>query len=409
MLELAIPAPDTDFLAHELWAKQILDNGSVEISRDGRWDDSSLYYPNTVPKPAELVQLMAGLLAGGGAAHAALRIALAAVATAMAALSALRASRSPATAALAGFAFGLNPAFVSLASGGSPAIPFLALLLSLSIPAALMAGLVRPEALIYAAADMISRRKWLLLPLLVPFAAAWPLLNLWMAGNPLWSAFEVRYAVAAMPYETPGPLGFWLWAAGRALLVMGPFFLGALLLRPRSWPRLAGGLGHLAFLSVSLLLGSLALPRYVDQISLLALPSAVVAAAALPVPPGIPRRLAAAVAFAGAMVLWPGTLGSMAAEHGLAVQLDAEGAGGWTGRLAVNELLVPRIALAAGIDDPTTSFVALDRMVYEGRDPEELGVGRILVVPGSAYLPQRTAVWLEMHTGLPVDTLEASW
>jgi hypothetical protein len=326
----------------------------------------------------------------------------------MAALSALRASRSPATAAFAGFAFGLNPAFVSLASGGSPAIPFLALLLSLSIPTALMAGLVRPEALIYAAADMISRRRWLLLPLLVPIAAAWPLLNLWMAGNPLWSALEVRYAVAAMPYETPGPLGFWLWAAGRALLVMGPIFLGALLLRPRSWPRLAGGLGHLAFLSVSLLLGSLALPRYVDQISLLALPSAVVAAAALPVPPRIPRRLASAAAFAGAMVLWPGTLGSMAAEHRLAVQLDAEGAGGWTGRLAVNELLVPRIALAAGIDDPTTSFVALDRMVYEGRDPEELGVGRILVVPGSAYLPQRTAAWLEMHAGLPVDTLEAS-
>jgi hypothetical protein len=406
-LEIAVPAPDTDFMAHQLWARQILDSGSVQISVDARWDDCSIYYPNTVPKPAQLLQLLAGELAGGTAAHAILRVILAFAAVAMASRAVMRSSASPGVTLFAGLALGLNPAFVSLARSGSPSIPFLALLFIPGATAALAACLVRPEGFLYAAADAVSRRKWWILAALLPIASAWPLLNAWMAGNPFWSALEVRYNVAAMPFETPGPLGFWPWAAGRAFLVMGPLLLAALLLRPRSWPKLAGGLAHLALLFFSLLLGSLALPRYVDQVFLLALPWAVMAAAAIPLPRRIPRRLAAAAAFAGALILWPSALRSMLEEHRIALRLAEEGRAGWEGRLAINELLVPGIALAAGIDDPRFAFVAVDRMIYEGRHPADLEVTRIVVVPGTEYLPDRTALWLDAHPGLPVDTLEA--
>lgn len=408
VVELAVPAPDTDFQAHRLWARQLISTGSISISDDGRWDDCSIYYPNTVPKPAELVQLLAGELAGGGVAHAFIRIALAFAAASLAARAALRASGSARTSVLAGLAFGLNPAFVGLCRAGSPSVPFLALLMVEAWPATLAACLVRPEAFIYSAARAVARRKWLILPALLPLAAVWPLLNLWMAGNPLWSVLEVRYAVRAMPYETPGALGFWLWAAARALLVMGPLLLAALVARPRGWPWLAGGVGHLAFLSASLLVGSLALPRYVDQIFLLAIPWAVASGAKMRLPRWLPRPAAAGLALCGAMTLWPSALSAMGRDHRLQEGLEAAGRRGWEGRLAANELLIPAIALSAGMDDPRSRFVALDRMVFEGASPSSLGVGLILLAPGTEYLPERTALWLESHAGIPIDTVEAA-
>jgi hypothetical protein len=107
------------------------------------------------------------------------------------------------------------------------------------------------------------------------------------------------------------------------------------------------------------------------------------------------------------MILWPSALHSMVEEHRIALRLAEEGRAGWDGRLAINELLVPGIALAAGIDDPRFAFVAVDRMIYEGRYPSDLEVTRIIIVPGTAYLPNRTALWLNAHPGLPVVTLEA--
>jgi hypothetical protein len=209
----------------------------------------------------------------------------------------------------------------------------------------------------------------------------------------------------AMSYTSPGPFLFWAWAALRGVLVMGPLLFLAILSKARTWPHSAAALMHLVLLSVSLAAGSLVLPRYVDQIFLLALPWAAAALAVLPRPRFAGPGLTSAVAFAGAMCLWVDAAPSLVRESELGGRLDSLGTAGWEGRLAANELLVPRIALAAGIDDPRREFVALDRMVFEGADPGALGVGTVVVFPHGLYLPARTSRWLLEHPQIVPDTL----
>lgn len=406
VLELVFPAPDPDYCAHMLWGRTVAGGGIPRISRDAMFDDCSIYYPDTVPKPAQLLLVALAELAGGGAAHAVLRILLAASAVLAAAYAGLRAAGGPRGALTAGLVTGLHPVFVSLALGGSPSIPFLALLFLSTPLSCSAAAFLRPEGAAYAAVALLRKRSASAVVLLAAALLSWPALNLLMAGSAAWSAREVIYVVSAMPFPTPGPLGFWPWAAFRGLLVAGPVLLASLLLRIRNWPHAPAAGIHLVILCLSLEAGSLALPRYVDQIFLLSIPWAV--AALQEVTGRLGRCRAAAItwlAVAGAMGLWIETAGTIVSESLLGRELDRIGSGGFEGRLAANELLIPRIALSAGINDPSAAFVALDRMVYEGREPSDLGVGRIVVCTHGIYLPARTAVWLAADHGVPVDTI----
>jgi len=389
-----------------LWARSLLHSGAISITEGGRWDDSSVYYPNTVPKPFELLQAAAAESLGGGAAHAALRTALGCAAVLAVTLSVRKATGSGRMATGSGLLLAANPAFVMLCISGSPAIPFIALLSCTSPAAAAASCLVRPEGFLYAVIQAASSRRWRQLLPLIPLAAAWPALNAILTGNPLWSAFEVRYAVSAMQYYNPGPLGFWPWAAVRGLMVMGPLLLLAILLKPAAWPRAAGGAAHLAMLSVSLAFGSLALPRYVDQVFLLGLPWAPVAGARLPIPRKRIKAALAAAAAALSLAMWPSTLDQMRLEHRLGEELDRAGREGWQGRMAANELLVPRIALAAGMDDPRYRFASTDRMAWEGRAPGSLGVTRVVTAPGTIYSRERAERWIESFAGLDVEILD---
>ncbi len=407
-LEVTVPAPDPDSFAHLLWARQLIHDGRVTITESGRFDDCSVYYPNTVPKPAQLLQALLGEIAGGGAAHAVIRVSLGAIAAAMAARAALRASGGVAWAGTAaGFLVGFHPVFVFLAISGSPIVPFLALLFAASTGASLASALFRLEGALYALGSAIRDRRPLLLLLLVPAAASWLLLNGHAAGDVLWSFREVRYVVQAMPYESPSPLGFWLFALGRAGLVCGPVLLAALLARPRAWPHAAGGALNLFLLSASLGAGSLVLPRYVDQVMLLALPWAVAAVSRARLPGFLPRWAVMAAGIAGAWVLWPSTMADMVVEHRIGAALDAVPPPAPGARTAANELLVPRMAASAGVDDPRRLYASIDRIIYEGCDPAGLGVARIVVVPVDRYLPRRTAAWLERGgPSCPVITLD---
>lgn len=406
VLEFVLPAPDPDYCAHMLWGRIAADGYIPRISRDARFDDCSVYYPDTVPKPGQLLLVALAEVAGGGAAHAVLRILLAALAVLAASCAGMRAAGGPRGALTAGLVTGLHPVFVSLALGGSPSIPFLALLFFSTPLSCSASAFLRPEGALYAAVALLRRPSPAAFALLIAALLSWPAVNLLMAGSAAWSAREVIYVVSAMPFPTPSLLGFWPWAALRGLLVAGPVLLASLLIRIRSWPHAPAAGIHLVILCLSLAAGSLALPRYVDQIFLLSIPWAV--GAMREAAGRLGRRRTAAVAWlavAGAMSLWMETAGTIRSESLLGRELDRIGSGGFEGRLAANELLVPRIALAAGIDDPSTRFVALDRMIHEGREPSELGVGRIVVCAYGIYLPTRTAAWLSDEHGVPVDTI----
>lgn len=405
-LELALPAPDPDYCAHMLWGRLAAAGTVPRISVDAAVDDCSIYYPDTVPKPAQLLLVTLAELAGGGAAHAILRILLAAAAVLAAASVGMRTAGGPRGAVAAGLVIGLHPAFVLLALGGSPSIPFLALLFLSNPLSCSAAAFFRPEGAAYAAVALLRRRSPAAIAVLAAALLSWPVVNLLMAGSATWSAREVIYAVAAMPFPTPGPVGFWPWAALRGLLVAGPVLLVSLLLRIRSWPHAPAAGIHLLMLCLSLAAGSLALPRYVDQIFLLSIPWALGALGDFTVRLGGRRAVAVTwLALAGTTGLWAETAGAIRSESLLGRELDRTGSEGFEGRLAANELLVPRIALAAGILDPSERFVALDRMIYEGREPLELGVGRIVVCTYGIYLPARTSDWLAEDHGVPVDTI----
>jgi hypothetical protein len=390
------PVFDPDSEAHRMWAAQFLETGRVLISRDSAVDDCSVYYPNTVPKPLQLAFSIGGEIAGG--AHAALRVLWGAAAAGAAALAALRSSGSRSTALLAGACMSAHPSFVSLALAGSPSIPFIALVLASGPWWAAAASLYRPEGVFYLALPAIRRHRLLVLALIPPVAAIWLGLNEWTAGDPLWSIREVRYAVQAMHYPTPGPLSFWPHALLRAVLVCGPGLV-LLFARRGAWPLVPAAAAHLAFLWLSLFGGSLVLDRYLDQVLLLAVPWIVVELRRL-------GRPAATVAgMAGMMLLWPSAAAGLVRGSELAEALSGIEPPPGGGRLAANELVIPAVANAWGVTDPSDRFVALDRMAWEDRDPRELGVERILVVPAGMYLPECTAAWLLAVDGVPVDTL----
>jgi hypothetical protein len=149
------------------------------------------------------------------------------------------------------------------------------------------------------------------------------------------------------------------------------------------------------------------LSRYLDHIFLLFIPWAVAALFNL-MDEGVSRRAAVALSFAGSLLLWPATLLDMSTSRDIARELAGIGSQGWEGRLAVNELLVPGIALPSGISDPRYRFLSIDRAAWENISEKaliELGVDRILLIEHPLYLPDHTRNYLKTFSEIDIDTL----
>jgi hypothetical protein len=317
---------------------------------------------------------------------------------------------------LAMIALGWNPVFVTAVLRGNPSVALLGLLFASGIlgrrwqlPIAVALPLVRPEGLVFSIWLLVRGRRFALLPLLLLPVAVWPLLNRLTAGYWLWSMEAVRYVVAAMAYPTPGIVSFWPWAVLRGLATLGPVLAAAMLLEGRKrWAWGPAVLANMLFLWLSLAGGSLVLPRYLDHVFLLMVPSAAAAAATLAGPGRKAVLAVSALAVACILAGWPWAARDLAWHARLDLELRMQAREGWSGRLAVNELLVPAIALEAGTEDPSGRFLALDRAAWEGIGADSLaslGVDRILVVDHPPYLPYHTRSYLEGLGGIRIDTL----
>jgi hypothetical protein len=323
---------------------------------------------------------------------------------------------SSAPSVLAMIALGWNPVFVTAVLRGNPSVALLGLLFASGIlggrwrlPIAIALPLIRPEGLVFSVWLLARGKRFRQLPLLLLPVAVWPLMNRLTAGYWLWSMEAVRYVVTAMAYPTPGIVSFWPWSALRGLVTLGPVLAAAMLLQGRKrWAWGPAALANMVFLWLSLAGGSLVLPRYLDHVFLLMVPWAAAAVVELA---GTGRRAvltASALAVAGVLAGWPWATRDLAWHARLDRELRMQAREGWSGRLAVNELLVPAIALEAGTEDPSGRFLALDRAAWEGIGPDSLrslGVDRILVVDHPPYLPSRTGNYLGGLEGIRIDTL----
>lgn len=400
------PLPDSDRAAHTLWARELLREGSLVISPDGVVNDWGAYYPNTVPKPGDLLLSIAGALTGG-TAESLIWLGLGWAVLLFAARAAGQRGR-----VLTGVFLGLNPVFLNLCLARSPAIPFMALIFlgsAADSPVALaFSSLVRPEGFIYAGWRIRGKWKTPALALLLVSGAAWVWLNAGACGDLFWSGREVRYCVAAMGYGTPGVVTYPPWLLLRAVAVLGPLPLSVLMARIGEWDlRHPVGL-NLLLLWAGLAFGSLVLPRYADQIILLAVPFAMNS-----VMKAFPRRPAmiAALCLAGAVTPWWETAGSIRTEMRLNTGLEAIAPMLPDGMVAANELVVPRLALLGDGADYPGRFVALDRAVWEGADEDSLlarGVTSIVIFHRDFYLSEHGREWLGTLSGrIPVFDVSA--
>jgi len=406
---------DTDALAHRMWARQLLETGRIGVTSSGLFDDVSIYYPNTVMKPVSLVLALAGEIVGGPAPDLiALCIGIAVLLTAGLLVDRLTGNSRSATW-LVMLLLGFNPVFVSAVLGGNPSILLLGMLLLIQFDGgrrnlfpALAATFIRPEGFIYSCWHFVKSKRYGLIPLLLVPVSMWLLLNRLTAGSWLWSAQEVRYVVSAMSYPTPGVISFWPWAMLRGLLTAGPLLCAVFILRERKrWLWSIPILLNLLILDISLAAGSLVLSRYLDHIFLLIIPWGVAALFNF-MAEGTSRRAAVALSFAGALLLWPATIQGMSTSRDITRELARISRQGWEGRLAVNELLVPGIALESGISDPRHRFLSIDRAAWENVSEEaliELGVDRILLIEHPLYLPDHTRDYLKTISRIGIDTL----
>jgi hypothetical protein len=401
-----------------MWARQADYNGSLPVvSRDGVFDDPAMYYPNTVPKPLVLGLVYLLDLGGALSIHVVAQTAIFAFAILWCSLVVLRLSHSIGAAAFSAVLLGVHPTALFLAQRGNPVLLFVALvyLASLlserrvaSVPMTLC-SLVRLEGVLYMSEQMLRKRRFALLILALPAVAlVWLLANRLMCGSWLWSVEEVRYVTGAMGYSSPATFAFWFLVASRAVMVVGPVLLYGLLRSIRDYPWAVSSAANLLLLWVSALMGSLVLGRYVDQVMLICIPWAV--AGLFSFTKGLRKRYRAplrAAAFLTPAILWLPAISGWRFELALARELDSVVVPPGDGRLAVNELLVPRISLANGIHDPRDRFVALDRAAWEGADLRELRVVRSLVVDHTPYFPPHTRDYVdELPEDMRPETLE---
>ena len=399
---------DTDALAHLIWARQLLDHGEITIAEDGVCHDPSLYWPNTVPKPLPLLLSIPAAGLGGAGTLQALWIVMGFLALVGAARLGMRIA-GPGAAWICSLGLGLNPAWVMLVLRCRPAAVLIGIVVALPAGRASaldpLAALVRPEGIFVAGWRALRSRSATTWLLLIAAVAVWPALNLAASGDPLWSAREVRVAVEQMAYPTPGPATYPLLLGRRLFLVAGPVLALVLLRFYRRWPLWVPVSAYAALLWVSLAGGSLVLPRYLDPLVLMAVPwSAAVLWRMTRGWPGRVRLGVAGLALASACTLWPSALGAWRSELDLQRSLEDLGFRGWEGRLAVTELLVPRIAESAGLTDLSAGFVALDRAAWKDADLDDMGVGSVAVFPHTPYLPEHTREYLERR-GIEPDTL----
>lgn len=396
---------DSDYQAHILWARQTLETGRSIVTENAVFDDPGIYYPNTVPKPLVFLQIFLLELIGGGILHVIFTSTLGILLLFFTASSIWKKTKNAAPVLFGTVLMGFHPVFLFLTLSGSPVILFLLLcfISTMSIrvfsPAALFcATLVRPEGSFYLAGYSIQKRKFGLL-LFIPLAACiWLIMNRIMAGDALWSVREVRYVVSAMDYPSPNLLTFWVRVLQRAVLVTGPVLLFALLRKNSGkYPFILGSSVNILFLWISLAFGSLVLHRYLDQVFLLCIPWAVaglyfMVSSYKPVL----KYIVLTVAFLFPMSLWPSFLDTWRYESLLIEKLDSivMSTDDTTHRIAVNELLVPRIAIANDIIDVRKRFVALNRAIAENASLDSLCVDRILIAPHPVYLPRGTSNFL---------------
>ncbi|HOP25830.1 MAG TPA: hypothetical protein PLM22_01800 [Candidatus Sabulitectum sp.] len=386
--------PDPDRLAHDMWALQLSETGSLTISENAVTDNWRVYYPNTVPKPLELligfVRSPAGFLPGS---LAVLLLASAAI------LSVYKASGGGGEGIAAAYFLGFNPVFVLLALRGNPAIPFITagFLLQTSGGAGagtFLAALSRPEGFLYGGWHCLRSRNWKPALLLGLAAAAWLFFHKSCCGSVLWASREVRYSVAAMAYPTPNPVTFLPWAGIRSILILGAPGAAILYGNIRRW-KLAVPFGaNFALLTLSLGFGSLVLPRYIDQLFLLATPFIFTELAVLL--KGRRKVLVTALVIVFPWFQWISAIPEIR-EHADTRDFYRQTELNSYGVTAANELLIPGLALAEGIHDPRGLFVSSDRAAWENASEEELasfGVSRILVYGRGIYFPEHTRRWL---------------
>jgi len=391
--------PDSDRAAHSLWAGQLLREGSLSISPDGVVDDWRAFYPNTVPKPADLFLGVMGTLSGPfleGMLWTALSWA--------AIFGAIKAAGGGLPGTATGVFLGLNPVFLNLCITRSPAVPFMALIylgVSGNSPAAFaLSSLVRPEGFIFGVWKALRARSFKAVPILVLSAGVWALLNSQACGDLFWSGREVRYCVAAMGYGTPNVITYVPWLFLRAVAVLGPLPLAALLCRAASWDLGRPVLLNFLFLWVGLAFGSLVLPRYADQILLLAVPFAM--GAVLGSFRSMGPVAAVALCLLGSSLPWADTIDSWGTEAALDRNLGAVSASLPDGIIAANELVIPRLAILDGGRGYPERYVALDRAVWEGAGEDDLlghGVTAIVIFRDDFYLSDHAAAWIDTLSG----------
>ncbi len=264
--------PDPDRNAHDVWASQLVHTGRLVISHNGVVDDWQIYYPNTVPKPLELI--MGFIRMPGGIFYRSIVVFL----TAFMVVAAVWNSAGRGQAGLEAALFlGFNPVFLLLAVTSSSAVLFLGSMFLLqsknrSGTGAVLASLARPEGFIYSGYHSLKNRKWKLVSVLAFVAAGWLVFHRTSCGSITWAADEVKYSVAAMAYPTANPVTFFPWAALRSVLVLGAPVAAILFLFFRKWQLHWPFTANFVLLAVSLAMGSLVLPRYIDQLFLLAVP-----------------------------------------------------------------------------------------------------------------------------------------
>lgn len=397
------PLPDSDRAAHSLWAGQLVREGTLSISPDGVVDDWRAFYPNTVPKPGDLFLGVAGVLSGPfieGILWLALSWAVV--------FGAMKAAGCGLPGAVTGVFLGVNPVFLNLCITRSPAVPFLALLFlgtSRNSPAAFaLSSMVRPEGFIFGVWKALGRRSFPAILFMALSAGMWAIVNTLACGDLFWSGREVRYCVAAMGYATPNVVTYLPWLLLRAVAVLGPLPLAALLCRAASWELRRPVILNLLFLWVGLAFGSLVLPRYADQVLLLAVPFAM--GAVLDSFRGKSRVAALALCMAGAALPWADTMASWRTEKALDQNLGAVSASLPEGVIAANELVVPRLAILDSGTGFPERYVALDRVLWEGAGEDDLlahGVTAIVIFRDDFYLSDHAGAWIETLSGrIPV-------
>ena len=395
LLLLGGDLPDPDRNAHDMWARQLVSTGSLTISENGTTEDWRLYYPNTVPKPLELG--MGLLRIPGGALY---RELLTLMTAALVLTAAYHAAGKGDNGKAAAVYLGLNPVYIFLAVRGNPAIPFMGAVFLLytmrgRTAGTLIAALSRPEGFIYGGWLCLRERNWKRLMIIAAAAAVWLVFHKTCTGSFIWTSEEVRYSVAAMAYPTPNPITFLPWAGLRSILILGAPAAAIFYGNFRQWQFGVPFLTNLALLTVSLALGSLVLPRYIDQLFLLAVPFVFLEIGRLF--KGGKKKLITAAVIAFPAFQWISAIPEIAEyvrvrDFYYSVELPE------TGAAAANELLIPGMALANDIYDPRGLFVSTDRAAWENAeeaDLREFGVSEIIILREGIYFPEHTEEWLE--------------